>query len=162
MTANAGAAKLAAKPKPNAKKKPKSVLDLVVRRLYAAQEWLHRFEKQLGPHGDENAEPALEVAREKTGLAYQALVDLGHALPGLKSAGWRPASTTLAAGDLVQVKPKRIGRFLEGGAFTQLELARLTIASIHGHYAKVTMVDGTPLGLYPLSYFKPAPPALGK
>lgn len=157
---NAAAAKAAPKPVP--KKKAKSVLDLMVRRLYSSQEWLSRFSKQLAPPGNEKVEPVLEGAREKAGLAYQALVDLGHALPPLKSSGWKPASTTIAVGDLVQVKPQRIGRFVEGGAFTALQLARLRVASVHGKYAKLTTIDGEPIGLYPLSYFKLAPATLAK
>ena len=99
-----------AKPGSSKKKKPRTVLDLAVQRLFSAQEWLSRFGKQLGPHGDENVEPALEAAREMAGLAYQAMVDLSRALPALKKSGWKPASTTIAVGDVVQVKPKRLGR----------------------------------------------------
>jgi hypothetical protein len=153
---SAAAAPTAAKKK----KKPKGALDRVVQRLYSAQEWIDRFQKQLGPHGDELAEPALETAREKAGLAYQALVDFGHAMPPLKASGWKPPAGAMAAGDLVQVKPARIGRFVEGGAFTPLQLARLILASVHGKYGKFQLADGTPIGLYPLNYFKPAPKAL--
>lgn len=144
------------------KKKPRTVLDLAVQRLYSSQEWLSRLSKQLGPHGDEHEEIALEIAREKAGLAYQAMVDLSRALPALKQAGWKPASTTIAVGDLVQVKPKRLRRFVEGGAFTALQVARLHVASVHGKYAKLTTSDGEPVGLYPLSYFKLAPAAIAK
>lgn len=158
------AVKVAGKPAPpppkgGKKKKAKGALDLVVRRLYSAQEWLQRFQKQLGPHEDDAAAPLLR-AREKTGLAYQALVDLGQAMPALRDSGWKPASTTISVGDTVQIKPKQIGRFLQGGAFTTVQLARLSVLSVHGKHAKITLADGTLIGLYPLGYFKPAPPAL--
>lgn len=153
----AAAAKPAANPK---KKKAKGALDRVVQRLYAAQEWIARFSKQLGSPGDDRSEAALEVAREKAGLAYQALVDFGHAMPDLKKSGWKPPSGAMAVGDMVQVKPNRIGRFVEGGAFTALQLARIQLVSVHGKYAKFALVDGTPMGLYPLNYFKPMPKAL--
>ena len=143
------------------KKKPRTVLDLVVQRLYSTQEWLARFQKQLGPSDDEDGSP-LNTTRLTAGLAHDALVELGRSLPALRSSGWKPASTTIAVGDTVQVKPKRIGRFLEGGAFSALQVARLHVTSVHGKYAKLTTSDGESIGLYPLSYFKLAPAVLSK
>lgn len=151
----------AAPAKAGKKKKPRTVLDVTVQRLYSSQEWLSRFLRQLGPHED-GAPPPLEAAREKAGLAYEALLDLSRALPALRTSAWKPASTTIAVGDLVQVKPKRLGRFVEGGAFTAIQVARLRVTSVHGRYAKLTTSDGESVGLYPLAYFKPAPAALGK
>lgn len=148
-----------AKPK---KKKPNTVLDALTARLFTAQEMLQRFQRQLGAPDKDTPEP-IRAAHEMAGLGYQGLIDLGHALPALKQMGWKPASTTIAVGDLVQVKPKRLGRFVEGGAFTPLQVARLRVVSIHGKYAKLTTVpEGDAIGLYPLNYFKPAPPALAK